>query len=70
MRIFWWQHGLHIKPESQSEANMLVALVDSVKFGREPESPSEQAAKIVVGDPQFVPSGTELGKLNNQEAVG
>lgn len=70
MRIFWWQHGLHFEPESQEEANMLVALVDSAKFGREPQPSSEQLSKVIIGDPQFVPGGAKFSNLDNQKTVG
>jgi len=55
MQIFWWQHGLHIQPENSEEAAMMIKLVDSVKFGPRPGSPSEQIAKGLIGDHETVP---------------
>ena len=67
MRIFWWQHGLHLEPESQSEADMMVALVDSVKFGR-PVS-REQLPDLIIRDHEPVPSGLAGDDLNNQKTI-
>ncbi len=68
MRVFWWQQGLHIEPENQQEASMLVALVDGLKFGRA-ELPSEQLAESGVGNAQLVPSAMPSAEVNGQETV-
>jgi hypothetical protein len=65
MRVFWWQRGLHVEPESQEEANMLVKLVDSVKFVDRPGSPREQLSKSVVRDHEAVPTGMPTVNLND-----
>jgi hypothetical protein len=68
MRIFWLNHGLHIDPETQTEANMLVALVKSTHFvtkeqamvaqdlARTQRLALEPDAEISIADPEFVPS--------------
>ena len=30
MKVFWWQCGLHIEPESKEESKALILLVDSL----------------------------------------
>ena len=76
MRIFWWQHGLHAEPESQEEADALVALVKSIRWGRDMTSdttlPSsaDQGSKLAIGDPKLVPSTLLGGDLNQQETIG
>ena len=69
MRIFWLHHGLHIDPESQSEADKLVALVNSIRFVTKEQAMDEQDsarsrrlaiepdAELGVGNPQIVPGG-------------
>ena len=30
MQVYWWQAGLHIKPETDEERNVLAALSDAL----------------------------------------
>lgn len=32
MKVFWWQAGLHLEPETNEEREALVSLVNSVKM--------------------------------------
>jgi len=53
MRVFWLNHGLHIDPENQEEANALVALVGSVRLVTKSQAMDEQdvALKNLSGHP-------------------
>lgn len=37
MRVFWWQGGLHIHPESDVETEAILVLLDALKPGKPPE---------------------------------
>jgi len=54
MKVFWWQGGLHIQPESHKEAEALVAVVDSLNLVDVDESPT---------------TGPISGHLANQNSV-
>ncbi len=79
MHVFWWQHGLHIQPENQEEANLLVAVVDSLKFDK-PEwmkvagghgciSSSQFDPDEFVIDQQLIPRDLPRIDLNDQQPV-
>jgi len=70
MRIFWWQHGLHLKPESQEEANMLVALVDNTRFTDKHESLVKKVLKVGVGDIKAIPEGEPRRDAKNENRFG
>ncbi len=69
MRIFWWQHGLHLKPESQEEANMLVALVDNTRFTDKHELAVKKVPKITVGDQEAIPKARAGCDAKNENRV-
>ena len=57
MRIFWLNHGLHVDPESEAEARMLISLVEDCKFTTKEKALAEQeSAEVIVGDSQAIPS--------------
>ena len=71
MRIFWWQLGLHLKPESQEEANMLVALVDNTRFTDKHELPVKKVFKVGVRDHESVPKAKRRpNKPKNKNRFG
>jgi hypothetical protein len=37
MRVFWWQGGLHLQPESDVETEALIVLLQSFRYERPPE---------------------------------
>jgi hypothetical protein len=69
MHVFWWQHGLHLQPDNQEEANQLVRLVEGIKFGRPDELAIEPILKLVVADAEDVPRGVTPGNLNNKKGI-
>lgn len=44
MRIFWWQGGLQIQPESDVETEALLVLMQNVKYERPAETDAPQRA--------------------------
>lgn len=61
MRVFWWQGGLHIEPETEVEAEALVFLVGATKYERPPDAagrPSHEADREKLGQ---VERGLDLG---------
>lgn len=68
MKIFWWQAGLHIEPESKEERTALCLLLDSTRFtsiaadglGQPAGVFLEQGSESVVGDPQIDPRYNSL----------
>jgi hypothetical protein len=37
MRIFWWNGGLQVQPESDVETEAMLVLLDALKYERPPE---------------------------------
>ena len=70
MRIFWWQHGLHLRPESQEEANMLVALVSNTRFTDKHDLAVKEISKIAVGDYEVIPKTKTRHNAKNDNRVG
>lgn len=70
MRIFWWQHGLHLKPESQEEANMLVALVDNTRFTDKYGLAVKELPKVPIGKFQSIPECESGHDAENENRVG
>lgn len=79
MRIFWYQGGLQVQPENESEGRALVELVENLKIGKPPEmqnrtsgsgvaSSGEELLKAFVGDAHTNPSSFS-GKTRNQQRV-
>ena len=40
MKVFWWQGGLQIQPETEVEAEAMLFLLGTLKYERPPEPPS------------------------------
>lgn len=38
MKVFWWQGGLQIQPETEVEAEAMVFLLSTIKYERPPDS--------------------------------
>jgi hypothetical protein len=65
MKIFWWQLGLHLEPETKQEHDALCLLLDNAKFtsiagtsptseGRsEPSVPIQQVEQHLAVNQQF-----------------
>ena len=47
MKVFWWQCGLHIEPESNEEHAALCLLLDTVKFTSIAADSPEELTKSV-----------------------
>lgn len=62
MRIYWYQGGLHIDPESSAELEMLDHLIKSTKLGR-----SEERASLVAGEQ--IAERDVPGKASNERAA-
>ena len=76
MRVFWWQAGIHLEPESKEEREAMALLYDGFrKTGlwdekQHSERPSEAAESEqdmhrVVGNLEFHPSGIAPDLLNH-----
>ena len=52
MRIFWWQGGLQVQPESDVEEEALIVLLNAVRYERPPE----------IDDPRTVRTPNPLGE--------
>jgi hypothetical protein len=53
MKVFWWQGGIHVEPETPEEAKAMRTLYDAAKRSSiaaegssEPKEPKELAASI------------------------
>ena len=33
MKVFWWQGGIHIQPESDVESEALMVVMNAVRYG-------------------------------------
>lgn len=62
MRVFWWQGGLHLEPETEVEAEAMLFLLNSVKYER-PTDPRE--APVSVAD-----RGERLGQVERGLDLG
>jgi hypothetical protein len=51
MRIYWWQGGVHIHPETSDERQALVILWEGAKRGRRTVSSSEEGYTGCDGNP-------------------
>ena len=49
MRVFWYNGGLHIEPESKSETDLLSRVVKSLRFEEPPESSTGAGGPVVLG---------------------
>ena len=38
MRMFWWQGGIQLQPETDAETEALLVLLNAVKYERPPET--------------------------------
>jgi len=54
MKVFWWQAGLHLEPESSIESESLKVLADNLKL---------------VDISQNTPTGPINGDLRNENSV-
>jgi len=74
MRFFRLNHGLHAEPESQDEANVLVALVEPLKFtdryGNHRELRRKPATEFGIFDSKMVPDGSPTNNKDHKEGVG
>ncbi len=52
MKIYWWQDGIHVKPETQEERNALVVLSGSLNI-------ANLAEQILTGPEDAVPRSFE-----------
>ena len=79
MRVFWHDGGLQILPETPREGQLLVELLDKLKFGKPPEmlgsipggettSSGESLYRSLVGNHQPSPSGF-TGERDHKEHV-
>jgi len=65
MRVFWWQEGLHIEPETKEERAALVLLFDGFRKSTVSESAMiGQGPHRVVGNLELHPSGVAPDLLN------
>jgi hypothetical protein len=44
MKVFWWQGGIQIQPESDVEAEALNVVMNAVRYERPPESDDPRTA--------------------------
>ena len=45
MRVFWWQGGLQVQPDSDVEAEALLVLLNAVRYERPPENDDPRTAR-------------------------
>ena len=56
MKMYWWQHGLHIEPESKEEMQKLVVFADVLDGVRVyHQVPSGPVGGVKTGNKQTVP---------------
>lgn len=72
MRVFWWQGGLHVQPESREEGALLTRLVESVQWGMPPawtrhSHPDPDSDVLEPGD--RVAGGPGVTGLDDRQAV-
>jgi hypothetical protein len=64
MKVFWWQLGLHLEPETVEETKALRLLVDNVRFSSIVADPSlegtgvlcQQSLEYIVRNSEIDPS--------------
>jgi hypothetical protein len=60
MKIFWWQGGVQLQPESDVETEALNVLLNAVRYERPPE----------VDDPRTVRTPSALGETEGGLDIG
>ena len=63
MRVFWYQGGLHIEPESAVETEAMLVLLDGLRYERPPENDDPRTA-----DP--LRRSDDLGEVQGDLNVG
>lgn len=64
MKVYWWQGGLHIHPETKEESKALAVVADNLQFGyRSMEVVGGDDTISIEGDNQD--SGLAFGNLDD-----
>ena len=62
MKVFWWQGGIQIQPETDVETEALLVVMNAVRYERPPEIDDPRTARThgaeVLGDSE---SGLDVG---------
>jgi hypothetical protein len=45
MKVFWWQGGVQVQPETDVEAEALIVLMNAVRYERPPEIDDPRTAR-------------------------
>ena len=63
MKIFWWQGGIHIEPETKDEAKILKIVYTSMEF-------SKYFGSFTIGDDEdFVPCKIQERELKRETCL-
>lgn len=62
MKVYWWQGGLHLQPESDVEAEALNVVMNGVRYERPPENDDPRTART--------PDASALGEAESGLDVG
>lgn len=60
MRIFWWQGGIQVQPESDVETEALIVLLNAARYERPPE----------IDDPRTAKTPNQLGEAEGDWMIG
>lgn len=79
MRVFWYNGGLHIEPESKSETDLLSRVVKSLRFEEPPKLGAnsdglpvlsgQDALELLIGNQQPTKSGVQRQQIHKQSVI-